>query len=318
VCGIAAAAVIAAPLALRANRAAGEHLTAAIVQGNVPEHWSGSARDKELTILRSHVELTRALGPGAADLVVWPESSVSLDPHRDPVAAQALRGSARAVGVPMVVGGNEDIDVDRYRVVAWLVGEDGEIEDTYVKTHLVPFGEYVPGRRFLKWLPLLAQVPRDAVAAHDEKVFDVDGGAVATVLSFEGDFGSLVRDRIDRGGRLLVVATNTSTWARSWASGQHVAMSQVRAAENGVWVIHAALSGISAFVAPDGTVVKSAPLWTATTLTHDVAFADHASFYARTGDWFAYLCALIAFALTIAGARRRVDAPTTTTASSVA
>src|SRR5947207_8969152 len=104
--------------------------------------------------------------------------------------------------------------------------------------HLVPFGEYVPGRRLLSWLPLLDQIPQDAVAAHDPKSFSVDGGEVTTVLSYEGDFGSLVRQRIGAGGRLLVVATNTSTWRRSWASAQHVAMSQVRAAENGVWVVH--------------------------------------------------------------------------------
>jgi apolipoprotein N-acyltransferase len=94
-------------------------------------------------------------------------------------------------------------------------------------------------------------------------------------------------------------------------------MSQVRAAENGVWVIHAALSGISAFVEPDGSVPESAPLWTARTLTHDLAFATEPSFYARTGDWFAYACLLAGLALAVAGARRppRVVAGTTPASS---
>ena len=53
---------------------------------------------------------------------------------------------------------------------------------------------------------------------------------------------------------MVVVATNTSTWEDSWASAQHLAMSEVRAAENGVYVVHGALTGISAFVDPTGDV----------------------------------------------------------------
>jgi apolipoprotein N-acyltransferase len=217
------------------------------------------------------------------------------------------------VGVPLVVGGNEDVDADHYRVVAWLVSTGGDIVDTYVKTHLVPFGEYVPARSVLGRLPMIAdQVPSDAVPADDPKVFHAGGGAVAPVLSFEGDFGSLVRSRIDAGGRMLIVATNTSTWARSWASIQHVAMSQVRAAENGVWVIHAAISGISAFVAPDGSVASSTGLWTATTLTHGVRFSTGTTFYARTGDWFPVAClgaTAILFVVALVARRRDESEP---------
>jgi apolipoprotein N-acyltransferase len=313
----AAVLVIAAPVLLPANDAAGARTRVAIVQGNVPERWTGTAREKEEEILASHVELTRQIDDDALDLVVWPESSVAIDPRLYPLAAQALEDGARSAGVPMIVGGNEDIDVDRYRVVAWLVDEEGAIEDTYVKTHLVPFGEYVPGRRFLQWLPMLAQVPRDAIPDDEVKIFQAGGGAVAPVLSFEGDFGSLVRSRIDAGGRMLLVATNTSTWGRSWASAQHLAMSQVRAVENGVWVIHAALSGISAFVEPDGTVTGRTGLWAPATIIRDVSFSTGPTFYARTGDWFAYGCLLAALALAVAGGRREPVAEPGPAASSV-
>jgi apolipoprotein N-acyltransferase len=138
-------------------------------------------------------------------------------------------------------------------------------------------------------------------------VFDVAGGKVAPVISFEGDFGSLVRQRIDGGGRLLVVATNTSTWGRSWASAQHLAFSQVRAAENGVWVVHAALTGISGFVRPDGVVVAATPLWRGTTLVRDVSFAEDVTLYARLGDWVPLACVLgsvLAAARAAVGRRR--------------
>jgi apolipoprotein N-acyltransferase len=300
-----AAAVITAPLLVPANHADGATVRVAIVQGNVPEHWTGTIAGKEAHILQSHVSLTEKLGTSEPDLdlVVWPESSVAQDPRTIHGPISGLQSAALAVGVPMIVGGNEDVDIDHYRVVAWLVSEAGQIVDTYVKTHLVAFGEYVPGRAAFQWLPLLSQVPRDAIAGNDPKVFHAGGGVVAPVLSFEGDFGSIVRRRIAAGGRLLVVATNTSTWARSWASIQHVAMSQVRAAENGVWVIHAAISGISAFVAPDGTIVASTELWTPATLVHDLRFSTSPTFYARTGDWFPLTCIVATLGLFIAGLR---------------
>lgn len=298
-----AAALIAAPAFLPANHASGEAIRVAIVQGNVPEPWTGSTDAKEAHILASHLHLTQSLAGTHPGLVVWPESSVALDPNLDERARRGLVLAAQSAGAPMVVGGNEDVDSDHYRVVAWLVSETGKIVATYVKTHLVPFGEYVPGRSLLGWLPLLDQVPRDAIPEDDPTTFAVDGGEVAPVLSYEGDFGSIVRRPIAEGGRLLIVATNTSTWARSWASIQHVAMSQVRAAENGVWVVHAALSGVSGFVAPDGTLVASTPLWKATTLSHEVRFATGVTFYARTGDWFPIACAALLLVLFVAGVR---------------
>jgi apolipoprotein N-acyltransferase len=297
--------IAAVPLVIQRASVAGESLRVAIVQGNVPRDFSGSVTEKDLAILDSHKRLTQGL-EDLVDLVVWPESSVGIDLDENPAVAEAVGDSARSAGAPMIVGANLDIDADRYKVVALHVSAEGDVVDRYQKTHLVPFGEYVPGRDLIGWLPILDQVPRDAVRADEPTVFDVAGGRVAPVISFEGDFGTLVRGRIDEGGRLLVVATNTSTWGDSWASAQHVAFSQVRAAENGVWTIHAALSGISAFIAPDGTVVDRTPLWTATTLQDDIRFSEEASFYARTGDWVAWLC-LLGTLLLVALGRRRVD-----------
>lgn len=285
-------ALLLAPLVVSSNEATGEPINIAIVQGNVPQEFTGPYYEKELQILRSHQHLTEELKLSEPDLVIWPESSVGMDLTTNEDAQRAVRSSARAVDAPMIVGGNIDFGDDRYKVVAFHVEESGEIADVYEKTHLVPFGEYVPARSVFGWIPALEQVPRDAVASDEPVVFDIAGGKVAPVISFEGDFGSLVRKPIAEGGRLLVVATNTSTWGYSWASAQHVAFSQVRAVENGVWVAHAALSGISAFVSPNGRVIDSTSLWTASALVDEVRFATSITLYARYGDWFPWLCVL--------------------------
>lgn len=307
--GLAVVLVVAPLLLPGSSPDEGEPLDVAIVQGNVPRFFAGELFDKELRIIRSHQHLTEELEPGSVDLVVWPESSIGLDLERTDEAARAVSRAARSVQAPMVVGGNLDLGVDRYRVMAFHVSAEGKVVDRYQKTHLVPFGEYVPARDALDWLPMLDQVPRDAVAGEEETVFDIEGVSVAPVISFEGDFGSLARRRIGGGGRLLVVATNTSTWEDSWASAQHVAFSRVRAAENGVWVVHAALSGISAFIAPDGTVVQSTPLWTATSATRTVRVVGSPTFYARTGDWLPFVClGLVAVLGTWGIVRRRETA----------
>lgn len=311
-----AALLLAAPLALPQERSHGHPLRVAIVQGNVPQHFSGSFAAKNEVILKSHLRLTRRLGELANPpaLVVWPESSVGSDLERTPGVKEAIARAARAAGATIIAGGNLDLPRGRYKVMAFQFSPQGKLVDTYQKTHLVPFGEYVPGRRFLEWIPQLAQVPRDAVAGSEPTVFDVNGVPVAPVLSYEGDFGALVRQRIEAGARLLVVGTNTSTWGRSAASLQHVAFSQVRAAENGVWVVHAALSGVSAFIAPDGTVTQSTALGRATSLVGEVRPASGTTFYTRTGDWVPHGCAALSavgLALSIVLGRKRTRSRTT-------
>jgi apolipoprotein N-acyltransferase len=293
------------PALVPAQDTTGAGLRVAIVQGNVPRDFPGSFTDKELAILGSHVRETRALVGEGIDLVVWPESAVGLDIERDPEVADALATAARSVDAPMIVGGNLDVDDTHYKVMAFEISAEGEVVDRYQKTHLVPFGEYVPARSLLDWMPILDQVPEDAVPGRQGRVFDVADGAVAPVISYEGDFGPLVRERINSGGRLLVVATNTSTWERSWASAQHVAFSKVRAAENGVWAVHAAISGISAFIQPDGRVADSLPLWTTGSLIADVGLAEDITLYARTGEWLPIGCGVVSVALVVLGGRRR-------------
>ena len=291
--------LLAAPLLIPANEARGNTTRVAIVQGNVPRGFEGDVFDKETEIIASHKRLTEDLASEDPDLVVWPESAMGLDPERNEDARNDLRDAARAVDATMLVGGNTDVGTDHYQVKVFEVSPDGEIVDSYQKRHLVAFGEFVPARDKLDWIPMLDQVPRDAQPGDEPKVFDLPDGPVGTVISFEGDFGSLVRESVAEGGRLLVVATNTSTWGESWASAQHVAFSQVRAAENGVWVVHAALSGISAFIDPEGRVVSSTPLWTATTLVRDVRFSESATFYARTGDWLPWGSAVLGLLLVV-------------------
>lgn len=274
-----------------------------LVQGNADPAIAPSY-EKELDILASHERLTAELQE-KVDVVVWPESSIGIDPDLDE-AAEALESAATAVDAPMIVGGNERVDDQRYRVSAFHVDESGTIIDRYRKTHLVPFGEYVPYRGLFGSLPILEQVPLDAIPGDERKLFRIRGVDIAPVISFEGDFGSLVRSRIADGGDILVVATNTSTWLHSWASAQHVAFSQVRAAENATPVVHAAISGISAIISDRGEVLESLPLYEPRTLVRAVAPRVTTTPYTRFGDWI-LLAAIVVCAAVWEASRRRQE-----------
>ena len=288
-----------------------EVLRVAIVQGNASP---GVQVEDERARVERHLLLTRALADEHLDLVVWPESAVGIDPFVDAGVMDMVAQAARSVDAPMIVGANIDADHDSYKVETLLVDASGVVVDNYQKTHLVPFGEYVPARASLSWIPLLDQIPRDALAGNDPKNFVIaaeEPREVATVISFEGDFGHLVRDRVEAGAGVIVVATNTSTWKRSWASAQHLAMSQVRAAETRVPVVHAALSGISAFINFDGTVRAASGLYVEDTLVSDMSTAADISIYARTGEWLPVLCLLMALG-GIAMSRRKPIGTVTT------
>jgi apolipoprotein N-acyltransferase len=265
-----------------------------LVQGNADPAIAPSY-EKELGILASHAHLTEELRE-KVDVVVWPESAIGIDPNLDQ-AADALEDAAAAVDAPLIVGGNETVGDSHYRVSAFHVDESGAIIDRYRKTHLVPFGEYVPYRGLWGSLPILDQVPLDAIPGDEGKLFRVRGIDIAPVISFEGDFGSLVRSRIADGGDILLVATNTSTWLHSWASAQHVAFSQVRAAENATPVVHAAISGISAIISDRGEVLETLPLYEPRSLVMAVAPRVTTTPYTRFGDWILLLgialCAVV-------------------------
>jgi apolipoprotein N-acyltransferase len=280
-----------------------EPIRIAIVQGNAAP---GVEHEDERERVGRHLELTESLEGDDIDLVVWPESAVGIDPLVDSDVRSMIAEAARAVDAPMIVGANLDAGED-YKVTTLLVDPDGDIVDRYQKTHLVPFGEYVPAREALDWIPMLSQIPRDAVAGDDPKNFSIPvttDHEVATVISFEGDFGHLVRDRVASGARLIVVATNTSTWERTWASAQHLAMSQVRAAENRVPVVHAALSGISAFVNFNGPVERRTDLYEPDVLISTTSPSGDISIYARTGEWLPILCLLASIAVVLMGVKR--------------
>ena len=91
----------------------------------------------------------------------------------------------------------------------------GEVVDQYLKQHPVPFGEYIPFRKYLDWIPSLALVPRDMIRGDGQKIFMVNDTRISTVISFEGSFQRYIRNSVKNGAELIVILTNQASYGES-------------------------------------------------------------------------------------------------------
>jgi apolipoprotein N-acyltransferase len=263
-------------------------LDTVVVQGSTPCPFEHCPPDERLRTFEQHLELTRQLEPGSADLVVWSEGSTgsfNADPVQNPEIGAAIGAEARRIGAWFLVGSDRPINETHWVNANVVFNPDGEIVGEYQKQRPVPFGEYIPWRPVFDWIPELAQVPRDMIPGDGPVVFPLgDGVEMGSVISFEGGFSRYPRQHAQAGANLMVVATNEGSYGTTPGSDQFIGMTRMRAAELGMPVIHAAVTGKSVFIGESGELTtETTGLGTMETLTGVVAPFSR-SIYATTGD----------------------------------
>ncbi len=284
----------------------------ALVQGNVPR-LGLDAFSQRAAVLRNHVDATHRLAAdvraGRAprpDLVVWPENASDLDPYTDPGAYAVIDSAVRDVGVPVLVGAVVQGPGDHVSNTGIVWDPTTGPGATYVKQHPVPFGEYMPFRSVLRRLSSKVDlVPRDFARGDHTGLLQVGPATVGDVICFEVAYDGLVRDAVAAGGRLVVVQTNNATFGRSAETAQQLAMSRLRAVEHGRTVLVASTSGISAVIAPDGTVQQQSAISTSQVLSAQVALRSGTTLATRVGAWPELCLALLGAAGVGTAVRRR-------------
>jgi apolipoprotein N-acyltransferase len=268
---------------------AGDPIPVAIVQGSTPCPFEDCPPNERLRTFLQHLELTGTIEPGSVRLVVWPESSsgsVNADPVANPEIGAMVAVEARRLGAWMMIGGDRPLS-DTHWVNANVVFDpEGVVVGEYQKQHPVPFGEYVPFRSFFTGLiPELRRVPRDMIPGEGPVVFDLGGVDLGTVISWEGGFARYARQHAALGAEVLVVATNNDSYGpEAPTSDQFMAMTRMRAAELGLPVIHAAVTGKSVLISRSGEfVVESSGLGDSTVIYGEIT-PSVGSVYGRTGD----------------------------------
>ncbi len=286
----------------------GQQVTVAVVQGNVPRLGLPLA-DQQSQVLRNHVQATLDLAADVRsgrvprpDLVIWPENASDLDPYTDPQAAALIDSAVRAVGVPVLVGAVTE-GPGRFvsnRGIVWdpVTGPGA----TYVKRHPVPFGEYIPFRSLVRRVTdKVDLVPHDFARGDRPGVLQIGGHTLGDVICFEVAYDGVVRDVVTGGGRLLVVQTNNATFGRSGETTQQLAMGRLRAVEHGRSVLVAATSGVSAVIAPDGTLLHRSPVFTRDVTVQSVPVRSARTLATRVGAWPELLLSLLALGACVVG-----------------
>ncbi|MGO8872366.1 MAG: apolipoprotein N-acyltransferase [Acidimicrobiales bacterium] len=263
-------------------------LTTAAVQGGGVRGFRKAQVDPAV-VLAAQLAADRLMlhqDHGAAPrLVLWPEDVVSLD---TPLAASpeegALSGLAQSLGSTLVVGVTEDISTTAFRneVVAW--GPDGTLVSRYEKVHRVPFGEYVPDRSFFAHLGNLSAVPRDAVPGTGTGLLPTPAGPLGALISYEVFFASRGRSSVRAGAQLLIVPTNTSSYATTQVPTQEVAAAEVQAVEQGRDLLQAAPTGYSIAVTHRGTLLQRSVLGARQVIQATLSLRTGWTAYVRFGD----------------------------------
>jgi len=290
----------------------GTPLRVAVLQGNIDQgaKWSPEWAERTLAI---YEELTRSAVSRGARLVVWPETAVPGSPDADAELRERLVGLAREQAATLVVGAvgltgydaalREASGTLRYFDSAFAIDpERGEL-DRYDKTHLVPFGEYVPLRGLLgRFVGAVATgiasadvsagpAPRSVLlpglAGPDEEL------PVGIPICYELLFPDLMRRFAGDGARVLLAITNDAWYGRTGAPYQFLVMTAVRAAESGRWIARAANTGVSALIDEEGRVRAQTRIFERGLLVEDIEIAAAGredTFYVRHGDLFATAC----------------------------
>jgi apolipoprotein N-acyltransferase len=255
---------------------------------------------------------TRPQSSGVRDVthLIWPESAFPFLLTREPdakaqIAALLPQGTVLitgAVRAPELPPGQK---LERAYNSIYIIDHDGTILSVYDKIHLVPFGEYLPFQDFLEHLGLmqLTKLPGGFIAGDRRRPLNVPRAPrVLPFICYEVIFPEEVAPGQDRPGWLINL-TNDGWFGISSGPYQHLQQSRLRTIEQGLPLVRAANTGISAVIDPLGRIVASLPLGAEGVLDASLPRRIGPTPYARIGDAGAAFVLALALIVVI---RRRI------------
>jgi apolipoprotein N-acyltransferase len=289
----------------------GVHLR--IMQPNLREDEKLSLAKRQ--VMDRYLKLSdRPASPQAAGMqdvthLIWPESAFPFFLTREPDAlaqiASLLSGKAVLItgGIRLAEPATDGPAIRAYNSI-YVIGHDGSVLSVYDKTHLVPFGEYLPLQQLLESFGLvqLTKLQGGFLAGDRRRLLSVPGApTMLPLICYEIIFP---HDVVPPGERphWLVNVTNDAWFGNSPGPYQHLQHARVQAIAEGLPLVRAANTGISAVVDPLGRVTASLALGTEGVLDARLPERAPQTLYARTGD--AVVGLVLAAALIVVVRRR--------------
>lgn len=224
--------------------------TIRIVQPSIPQDMKWS-REKAEANFREYVELSKIENDNKPDMIIWGETASPFlldedDAHRFYVASALPVKSLLVTG--MISYQYSDGKYLPHNSMV-IIDNEGNVKGYYHKTHLVPFGEYIPGRKFLpKFMKPIANTIGQFGRGNGPEVLSLEGyPSIGGAVCYEIIFPHQIIDEKKRPD-VLINITNDGWYGNSSGPYQHWTTVKFRAVEEGISVIRAANNGISGMV----------------------------------------------------------------------
>jgi apolipoprotein N-acyltransferase len=269
----------------------GEPVSVSLIQGNVAQDLKWRADRVAPTLERYRSMIFRS----ESRLIVLPETALPLFLDQvPPQYLEELAAHARRNGGDVLIGIVEGSPAGGYYNSVVSLGTAAT--QRYRKSHLVPFGEFIPLRPVLAWIVNVLAIPLQDFnrGGTDQRPLEVAGQRVAVNICYEDAFGEEIIRQLPE-ATLLANVSNVAWFGRSIAPQQHLQISQARALESGRPMLRATNTGVTAIIGPRGEVIAAAPEFTRATVSRVVQGYAGSTPYVRWGNYpLLILCVVMA------------------------
>ncbi len=274
----------------------------AVIQGNIEQKEKWLAQEWP-DILEKHLFLTKQAAATRPDLILWPETAFPGYLSESPDVYQQVKDFIKENQTPLLLGAVTK-EAEKYFNSALLFSEQGQDAGQYDKIHLVPFGEFLPLRRFLfsfaDLVPMADFTPGTKLTLFPVSAVGRDGKRItanfSVLICFEDTISDLARRMTRNGAKFLVNISNDAWFLDTNEPFLHLQAAVFKAVENRRTLVRVANTGVSGFVDADGGLYRGVENpqgkmtyvagWTAA----DVVLTDEMSLYTKFGDVFTLFC----------------------------
>jgi len=272
----------------------GKGLRAVVIQGNIDQSikWDPGFQKETLAIYNNLSEKSVDFRPY---VIIWPETALPFFFQDRSYLSSEVFKAAKTTNSHILFGSPayaKDKDTILYYNRAYIISEK-RVYDYYDKVHLVPFGEYVPLKKYMPFVHRLVPAAGDFSPGKKVKPINAPDFQIGVLICFEAIFPDISRKLAMQGADLLVNITNDAWFGRSSAPYQHLSMAVFRCIENSLPMARAANTGISAFILANGKIVSRTRLFIRQVLQQEIKFDGKKTFYSQHGDIFAILVLIV-------------------------
>ncbi len=258
-----------------------------LVQPNIKQKnkWNLKNRDQHLEKLIMLSNTNQIELNDKTRIIIWPETSFEGSiPNEKNLLFSISKKVVKSPKTSLVVGLLRTEDNKLFNSLVFLNFE-GQIVHKYDKVHLVPFGEYIPFRGYLRlfsdYLP-----QKDFNSGKFISNPTINGiGSIVTLICYEILFADQIINRISNNTNLLINITNDAWFGKTIGPYQHLALAKIKAVEFGLPLARVANTGISVYVSPYGEIISKIPLYTEGVKTYNSIYALDFTFYKFFGEY---------------------------------